>query len=141
LRDRVGSNPTALKFFSRFFLNASTRGSDELIFSRFERVFVGNKRKTRNLRLSINVVLISTTATKIKSCSKKGIDTTTRSNEEMLLRRCVVMETRVRMMDMAGRISRLGLQRRMFRYDGIPRDSPALPIEGIFLNWKRGTDE
>jgi hypothetical protein len=78
---------------------------------------------------------------KNQSCSKKGIDTTTRSNEEMLLRRCVVMETRMGMIGMAGRISRLGLQRRMFRYDGIPRDSPALPIEGIFLNWKRGTDE
>jgi len=45
------------------------------------------------------------------------------------------------MMGMAGRISRLGLQRRMFRYDGIPRNSPALPIEGIFHNWRRGTNE
>ena len=44
------------------------------------------------------------------------------------LRRCAVVPGR---MGMAGRISRVGLHRRMFRYDGIPRDSPAIPAEGV----------
>ena len=106
---------------------------------------VGSWRKTRTLSEFFvdQVVLISTTATKIQAVQKGDRHDDTWSNEEMLLRRCVVMETRMGMMGMmgmAGRISRLGLQRRMFRYDGIPRDSPALPMEGIFLNWS-GTDE